>query len=224
MIAEMSAPFITAIATLGAALVTGAISFVNLTMTKELKTSEFRQSWIDGLREDLACFFGSARAFARSVEEVNALGSGYRARGILLLSDEKISDIRYQAAEKFSKIKLRLNPDEKEHKELLRLLKSTIEKQNEMLADGTDASATLSAIEEANEYARPLLKKEWDRVKRGELPFRIARNWLAPAVILIAITVSILIWNGVVGTNPPHESQSSRTTITPSAVKSATAR
>lgn len=107
---------IAAIATLVAALIAGALSFVNLTLTKELKTSEFRQAWIDSLREDLAKFFGSARAFARAVEVLHIFEPTYKDNAALLITDEKISELRYQAAETLCRIKLRLNPDEAEHK------------------------------------------------------------------------------------------------------------
>lgn len=193
---DLPAQAIAAVGTLVAAIIAGAISFVNLTLTKELKTSEFRQAWIDGLREELAKFFGAARAFARAVETFHMFGPEYKEKAALLISDEKIGDLRYQVAEMLSKIKLRLNPDEAEHKELLRLLLKAISKQNEMLASGCDCRETLEAIELANEYARPVLKKEWNRVKKGELPFRIARNWLAPTIFFASVGLLIFIWNG----------------------------
>ena len=124
-------------------------------LTKELKTSEFRQACIDGLREDLAKFLGAARAFARVVEVVHAFGPEYKDKIPLLISDEKIGELRYQAAEMLSKIKLRLNPDEAEHQELLRLLVKAVSIQNETLASGGNVAGTLVAIEAANEYARP---------------------------------------------------------------------
>ena len=193
---ELPAQTIVAIATLVAALITGAISFVNLTLTKEQKTSEFRQAWIDSLREDLALFLGAARAFARAVEAVHTFGPDYKEKVTLPISDEKISDLRYQAAEAFCKIKLRLNPDEPEHEELIRLLEHAIAQQNTMSVGKSDFNATLQAIETATEYARPLLKKEWERVKKGELAFRIARNWLAPIIVLLSFAFVIFVWNG----------------------------
>jgi hypothetical protein len=60
------------IATVVAALITAVISFVNLTLSKEQKTSEFRQAWIDGLRGDLAIFFSSARALCRTMQETRS--------------------------------------------------------------------------------------------------------------------------------------------------------
>lgn len=181
-----------AIATLVAALIAAALSFVTMTLTKELKTSEFRQAWIDGLREELAAFLGAARAFARAIEASRSPIAGTDGRVPLGLTTEKVSELRYHAAEMLSKIMLRLNPDEAEHVELLRLLRRSVDEQNSMLASGAaDATPTIKAIEVANEYARPVLKKEWERVKKGELPFRVARNWLAPGVFVISI---VFIW------------------------------
>ena len=193
---ELPAQALAAVGTLVAALIAGAIAFVNLTLTKELKTSEFRQAWIDGLREDLAKFLGAARAFARAAEVVHAFGPDYKDKVPLLISDEKIGELRYQAAEMLSKIKLRLNPDEPEHEELLRLLVKAVSIQNESLAKGGNVASTLQAIEAANEYARPVLKKEWRRVKQGELPFRIARNWVAPLIFVVSVGFLVFMWNG----------------------------
>ena len=199
MHAELPAQALAAVATLVAALIAGAVAFVNLTLTKELKTSEFRQAWIESLREDLAMFLGAARAFARAVEVLHKFGPEYKDKAPLLIGDEKIGELRYQAAETLSRIKLRLNPEEAEHEELLRLLVKAISIQNETLANGGDVATTLQAIEAANEYARPILKKEWKRVKQGELPFRIARNWLAPLIFIVSVAFLAFMWNGAFG-------------------------
>ena len=112
------------------------------------------------------------------------------------MTDEKVSDLRYQAAEKLCMIKLRLNPDETEHKELLRLLERAVSEQNAMLANKSEIASTLAAIEAASEFARPVLKKEWKRVKEGELAFRVVRNWLAPIIVVVSIALVVFIWNG----------------------------
>jgi hypothetical protein len=202
---------VTALAAVGAAFITASVSFVNLTLSKELKTSEFRQAWIDGLREDLAKFFGAARSFARAIEVSRVVGPDYNEQGALHLTKEKVSDLRYQAAESFSKIKLRLNPAEEEHKELVRLLRNAIDVQNAMLQNGSDdAQETIAAIDAANEYARLVLKKEWGRVKAGEVPFRIARNYAFPLVSLLTLAlVSAIVIKGM------HSFDSSNTTISP---------
>lgn len=193
---DLPAQALAAVATVVASLIAAAVAFVNLTLTKELKTSEFRQAWIDALREDLAKFLGAARAFARAVEEVHTFGPGHKEEVPLRIDDAKISELRYQAAETLSRIRLRLNPDEPEHEELLRLLVKAVRMQNEVLANGGAVQLTLNAIEAANEYARPVLKKEWKRVKAGELIFRIVRNWLAPIIFVLSLAFLIFMGNG----------------------------
>lgn len=195
MHADLPAQALAAVATLVASLIAAAVGFVNLTLTKELKTSEFRQAWIDALREDLAKFLGAARAFARAVEVVHTFGPDYKDKVPLLIGDDKISELRYQAAETLSRIRLRLNPDEPEHDELLRLLVKAVRIQNETLANGGSIQTTLDAIDAANDYARPVLKKEWKRVKAGELPFRIVRNWLAPTIFVVSIAFLVFMSN-----------------------------
>lgn len=76
---ELPAQAIAAIATVVASLIAAAISFVNLTLNKEQKTSDFRQAWIDGLREDLSSFFACSRAFARASQELKILGPANNA-------------------------------------------------------------------------------------------------------------------------------------------------
>jgi hypothetical protein len=183
---------LTALATLVAALITAAVSFVSLTLTKEQKTSDFRQAWIDGLRDELATFLAAARAFARAIEVLNTHGPEYREKTVFRISDDKVGDLRYQAAESLCKIQLRLNRNEPEHQELLRLLRQAVAAQNTMLSEGTSIDETMKAIERASEYAQPVLKKEWERVKSGELPFRIARNWVAPAIG--ALSLLFIAW------------------------------
>ena len=55
-----------------AAIVGGFFSFVSLVSSKEQKVSEFRQEWIDGLRDDLSVFFSSARALCRTMQETRS--------------------------------------------------------------------------------------------------------------------------------------------------------
>lgn len=61
-----------------------------------------------------------------------------------------------------------------------------------MVNNKTGVEETMKAIEIASEYAQPVLKKEWERVKKGELPFRIARNWVAPAIA--ALSLAFIAW------------------------------
>lgn len=193
---ELPAQAVAAIATVIAALIAAAISFVNLTLNKEQKTSEFRQAWIDGLREDLSSFFACARAFARATEEHEVFGLGKENATYLAMTAEKISEIRYQVAETRYRIQLRLNLGEAEHKELFRLMQGATEAQQKMLQGQGDTAATLKAIEAAAEYAPQILKSEWERVKRGEFAFRAVRNWIAPTIFVLSLFFIFLVTSG----------------------------
>ena len=57
----------------------------------------------------------------------------------------------------------------------------------EIVAPNPSSDKTIEAVDLAADYARPVLKAEWKRVKSGELPFRIARNWVAPIVVILSL-------------------------------------
>lgn len=189
---------IAAIATIIASLIAAAISFVNLTLTKEQKTSEFRQAWIDALREDLATFFATARAFARANQELQHFGAGAQGGAPFSFTEQKISELRYQIAETCYRIQLRLNPKEPEHAELLRLMQTAIDRQQVALANPNSTDEVLQAVERVAEFSTQILKTEWERVKQGELPFRIARNWVAPITFGASVLLVALLWLGKV--------------------------
>jgi hypothetical protein len=195
---ELQAQAVVAIGGVVTALIAGAFSFVNLTLNKEQKTSEFRQAWIDGLREDLSTFFAGARAMARATEERRHKLATGGSEASFAMTEEKVADIRYAAAETRYRIQLRLNLKEQEHKELLRLMNVAIEEQNKFFTGTGDVKTTLKAIDNAADYAPQILKAEWERVKQGELPFRLARNWVAPSVIVLSLLFIALVLTGTI--------------------------
>lgn len=182
-----------AVATVVAALIAGLVAYVSLTLTKEQKTSEFRQSWIDGLRSDLAEFFAAARACTRAFEEMGAYGEKYKSHPFTM-DAEKISQLRHSVAQTFYKIKLRLNPDEADHAELLRLLWRVAEEQNKQLTSAVmDTASVLKAIDIASDFSRPVLKTEWKRVKDGEPQYRATRNFAIPAVLVLSLLFAVAL-------------------------------
>ena len=50
--------------TIAAALISGTIAFLNLIISKEQAVSEFRQRWIDALREEIADFLSAANSIS----------------------------------------------------------------------------------------------------------------------------------------------------------------
>ncbi len=184
------------IATVVAALITALISFVNLTLSKEQKTSEFRQAWIDGLREDLAVFFSSARALCRTMQETRSPNTTDEDIQDFKFGKEKIGNMRLAAAESLYRIKLRLNKNEPEHKELDRLLESAMRTQNKInIEKGKDYTKALNAIDLAASYSQDILKNEWERVKLGEKSFQKVKNTVLPLIMIISVIfITILLF------------------------------
>jgi hypothetical protein len=60
---------------------------------------------------------------------------------------------------------------------------AAVEKQQKAIAGQAKTEEVLAAVEAAATFAPQVLKVEWERVKQGELPFRIVRNWVAPIVV-----------------------------------------
>ncbi|MGY3040748.1 hypothetical protein ACVWWQ_002371 [Rhodanobacter sp. TND4EL1] len=184
-----------AIGTVAAALIAAALSYVNLTLTKEQKTSQFRQAWIDGLREDLSKFFAALRTVARAEGAFYKAGENYEKQNFPW-SSEQVASQRQAASEMLYRIKLRLNPEEETHIELYRLLLVALSEQKKLSKKSFDSEPTIEAIDTASDYARPVLKAEWRRVKAGERPFQIARNWVAPVIIgLCLVFIAVLVFS-----------------------------
>jgi hypothetical protein len=53
---DLPATVLVGVGAIIAASITGTVSFINLITSKDQKTSEFRQEWINSLRDDIAEF------------------------------------------------------------------------------------------------------------------------------------------------------------------------
>lgn len=175
--------------TLAAALLAGAIAALTLIVNKENKISEFRQAWIDGLREDLTNFFSASRTCTRAIQE-----SRYARREFknpMPIDEATTAKLRHQVAECSYRIKLRLNEMKKPHIKLESLMTESTTLVSEYFSGTTDdVDKVLSGIEIAAKQAREVLKTEWERVKKGEFAYRAAR-WLAFSLVVIA---ALSIW------------------------------
>jgi hypothetical protein len=185
---------VVAIATVIAALITGVIAIVNLTLSKEQKISEMRQAWIDGLRDDLAQFFSGVRYVATAVSQ-HFDEQNHGKKFSHDFSEEQVTEKISVINETLYRIKLRLNPEEPEHIELERLLNSVLS----CYRDGKDGDpAMLENVRNASElstnFARIVLKAEWKRVKRGEDAYNNLRRWIVPTVVLLmSIFIAVIL-------------------------------
>ena len=89
------------------------VAGLNAILTKEQKTSEFRQMWIDALRNDLADFVGETEVFMAYA--IYKKGRGESGTEFFDAHNEALR----KAAAAYHRIRLRLNPEE--HQQLLTL-------------------------------------------------------------------------------------------------------
>lgn len=168
-----------AIGSIIAAAIAGVVVFISTMLSKEQKTSEFRQAWIDELRNDVSKYISGST-------EVIAL---YYAKNNNKQNQEKFLDDNFQLIHDLQtlehRIILRLNQDE--HQELI----SKIKKFREVLSDiyknekinTNRKEAEFALIEDLLFETKKILKYEWKRVKKGEIAFRITK--IASLIIII---------------------------------------
>lgn len=178
-----------ALVPLAAALVAGLFGLVGLVISKENKTSEFRQAWIDALRADVADFAASARAFAYFKEA----HSNEEASSTRELEYEKLLAAIYdKVAHAQIRIRLRVNPADSDA--ALSQLNAALLQAVACIRDDLNINKFAEAKERLSglhEVAGPVLKAEWKRVKRGEPPYVLAK-W--SAVILIISAIAALVY------------------------------
>lgn len=174
-----------AIGAVAAASIGGLLAFLGLVIAKENKTSEFRQTWIDALRQDLAKMISSANAIR------GAASVGFASKEELFKAIERhFVDIN-QAV---TSIRLRLNQDEPACKPIL----DGIERLEMLMIDWSpiDISACRTCEKEILAHSRKFLKNEWKRVRRGEPMFYLTKS-IGLALILSGGTW--LLWTAIKG-------------------------
>jgi hypothetical protein len=123
--------------------------------------SNFRQAWINALRDDIAEFF-------KSLQTMNYAVSDY-------LKDSERNEEKHRVARVavlflYERIRLRLNRMEAPHIELERKLRAFLDNPlGQMLADRAN-------IDEAADLARRILKTEWDVAKYPWRGWRFPRR------------------------------------------------
>jgi hypothetical protein len=145
-----------------AALIAAGAALIGLILSKEQKTTEFRQSWIKEQRTDLSTVIAHLRKQAQE--------PGDKRTRI---------DVKVEAA--LIRLHLRDNPNKHEWSGVLQKVAAARDLLSGVRPSQQDISHLLdTAIVEA----RVLLKTEWNRVRQGEASYRHARRIL-PFVIFV---------------------------------------
>jgi hypothetical protein len=131
--------------------------------------SSKRQVWIDELRRDVA----KALAFTSRIEDLKRPSPELGEEEQLDVFDRKMN-AELQTVELLMRIKLRLNPNEQEHNDLIAAFRELANAGPDPQPGETDADRqkllTKFRAERDNVLGitQTILKSEWDRVRKGE--------------------------------------------------------
>ncbi|WP_242139003.1 hypothetical protein [Sphingomonas sp. TREG-RG-20F-R18-01] len=161
------------------ALIGGAVSLVGLIISKEQKTSEFRQAWVDALRSEITAYLTSFNAIADGLQ-VNYSSHADKVKAVgPLYSNFNAADFA---------ITLGLNPNEDRSKDVISCMGRL---KSLALDDSQMIGVNIRPIEiEFLRSSKELLKYEWNRVKKGEPIFSFAKY--VAAIVVLASIVAIL--------------------------------
>jgi flagellin-specific chaperone FliS len=182
------------IGAVAAAFIAGFFGFINLITSKDQKTSEFRQEWIDSLRNELSEFCSSVSTFCSFLmhfEEIHNdnFESKNKARLNFFENNTKLIN---SITESYNKIRLRLNPED--DKELLDRLKKVYD-----LAASQALPTSVQQVSEVTNLlikeSQILLKKEWKRVKKGETSFWLSK-WVALSLLVLTVLSTVAYVQG----------------------------
>lgn len=172
---EIDPKFYPAVGSVIAAAIAGAIALVSLVISKENKLSDFRQSWIDSLRVEVADLLSNILMIKKLVEDEESDVEKKDLFQALQIADRSLMLIR-----------LRLNENEPDSMRLL----ETIDKIENLSNGSSFPYEVVQKLErELISHSKQVLKTEWERVKSGEPIFKILKFSVPIFVITFAISV-----------------------------------
>lgn len=179
-----------------AALIAGFFAFTNLVASKENKISEFRQDWINSLRESISCYISSLTYLSTLYIHYSARPEENRDKFEMA---RDVEEVYAKVNESYNDIIFRINDSEKKKKgkDLNDVFLSALNKTREHYLKNELAEAR-SACELLRKASKPLLKHEWKRVKAGELNYRISKYFaviVLAAGLVAALTNATYIWS-----------------------------
>ncbi|BEP44040.1 hypothetical protein [Variovorax sp. V15] len=174
---DLTPALIAAAATLMGAAIAATVSLIVTVLAKEQKVSDFRQAWIEELRNDIAEWIAEVAIISSLNDSFKQSGQG---------PDMDATERRYANFIKIrtlrSRIELRLNPSE--HMAMFEAVKRVVDS---MEKPDDRVKAMAAAVEESQR----LLKREWLRVRKGEPAFYWTKRI---AVSIVASTLTLIAW------------------------------
>ncbi|WP_422421413.1 hypothetical protein [Pseudomonas sp. GZD-222] len=185
-IASIPPTVFVALGVITAALLTGFFSFMNMVSAKENKVSEFRLSWVDGLRNEIAEYTSAVQELVRVTNRFNAEDhhTDKERHSLKIEWYKETREAFSRAIESLSKIQLRLNPEHiKNHPDSpeAKLMNAIASARNASKAG--DFNGALNHCTDIREAASPILKNTWDLVKRGEIGYQKTRKYALYTIV-----------------------------------------
>ena len=181
--------FLPPMATVTAAAIAGVVAFVVSVLTKEHKVSEFRQSWIDSVRNDISELLAMFNLL-EAVFDIEAGQSVDKNEAVNIFWAKHYSELaNIQAL--VNRVVLRLNKTE--HSVLIEKLGELEKSLNKGHAVG------LPIIDAIMIETSSVLKVEWEKVKNGEMVFQALKRFSFWIIVLglVAICASLIyyVWS-----------------------------
>jgi hypothetical protein len=145
-----------------------AVTLLGILITNQAKVSEFRQLWINALREDAATLI--SHTF-----HVHAAHAG-----------QDLDDSYLQLHQTSARIQLRLNPKEKKTRRII-LATNSMREANHMPTE-PGFSDVANRVNEFSAAVQDVLRSEWKRVKWGEPLYR---------TVFVSVAVVTFLWAAV---------------------------
>lgn len=149
-----------------AVLITALVALLVAVMTRALKISEFRQAWINGLRDEISEYTSKADEWIEMYLDFNSETD----QKVKAETEPKLNRIKYDAFRVRRKIEMRFKPEDLKANALLSSLYNLLDPAK--LSGSSRYGSWRCQADDAILQARHLLKEEWETTKN---PFR--RSW-----------------------------------------------
>lgn len=171
------------------AIIAGFFSYTSLIVSKENKVSEFRQEWINSLRNSISSYVASLSYISvlykhrseQTEEKKDKFDMARDIEDIYSKMNESYNDIIFRINDK----ELETNGNEINSNFLSKLM---LTRQLYLAGKWDDV---IKSCDELREASKPLLKHEWNRVKEGEPNYRKAKKY-SLIVLFIAVLAVVI--------------------------------
>jgi len=208
-----------------AGFITAILSIVKLVNEKESKTTDYRQSWTDSVRGELANLIGLINAQAGHIAAFKKTAKSFievhrkdlpntpatlrenatdNVGHNLKENQNLVRETRREIYQSYARARLHFKPDDasfarvEQHFNVVMSLFQQLEKSDEPEEMAELKEKVHSAANEMTAVCRFILKGEWETIKKGERAYQLTKKWsIAGSVLMFFILISIGVHTGI---------------------------